>query len=212
LLTSARQIFEKSKFATEIGAALNCAPNGALALQKLGFDFAQAKGVRLDNWETIDGASLRQLRNQDISHADENIGAPFCAIHRNDLFRGLLALSRSSDSGSSAIELVLDARVAHVNADEGIVELVGGQREMADLIVAADGIHSSVRPFVVDSATDTSTETGLSAFRFLMPDHVLKGSEAAKRLLEKKANGASLYVDTVEHGGEKHITWYACRG
>jgi len=195
---------------------LNCAPNGALALQKLGFDFASAKGVRLENWETVDGSSLEQIRNQDISQADKTIGAPFCAIHRNDLFQGLLALARLSDAKPEdegrSIGLVLNAKVVDVDAEKGVVRFADGSSQEADLIVAADGIHSTIRPFVVDPAEDTSADTGLAAFRFLMPDAVLQKSPAAQRLLARKANGVGLYVDTASGGGEKHITWYACRG
>lgn len=40
------QIFEKSHFAAEIGAAVSLAPNGVLVLQALGFDFARANACR----------------------------------------------------------------------------------------------------------------------------------------------------------------------
>lgn len=172
--------------------------------------------MRLENWETVDGNSLKQIRNQDISQADKNIGAPFCAIHRNDLSQDLLALARLSDTTvdgeKRSIDLVLDAKVVHVDAEKGIVSLADGSSQEVDLIVAADGVHSALRQFVVDPAVDMSADTGLSAFRFLMPNAVLQQSAAAQRLLAQKANGVSLYVDTVNADEERHITWYACRG
>lgn len=40
--TDDKQIYESSRFAAEIGAAVNLAPNGVLALQYLGFDFIKS--------------------------------------------------------------------------------------------------------------------------------------------------------------------------
>lgn len=90
-----------------------------------------------------------------------------------------------------------------------MVSFANSANERADLVVAADGVHSVVRSVV---AANESRETGLSAFRFLILAEVLKGSEAANRLLEKKADGVTVYVDVPGLGGDKHIIWYARRG
>ncbi len=193
-----------------------CTPNGALALQKLGFEFPKAKGVQLDNWETIDGNTLNQIRNVDVSQSEKIYGASFRAIHRNDLFQGLLALAQQSDTTTNgerrSIKLNLDAKVVHVDVEKGSVTFEDGSVQEADLIVAADGVHSCVRPFVVDAANDTSTETGLSAYRFLIPRTVIHQSPAALRVLAKKLDGVGMYADTLNPDQERSLVWYACRG
>ena len=48
-LTHRGQIFEKSKFANEVGAAIAIAPNATRILTRLGFDPKRSKGVYYKN-------------------------------------------------------------------------------------------------------------------------------------------------------------------
>ncbi|CRG92676.1 salicylate hydroxylase, putative [Talaromyces islandicus] len=211
------RIYERSAFAAEVGAALNLAPNGTRVLQKLGFNIKRARCVLIQNWDTVDGITLRQIACQDLSKAPERFGAAYVAVHRVDLHEELMRLAKLNQPGG--VELHLSSRVVRIDADAGQIELIDGRFEDADLIIGADGIRSVSRMAISGSgdanspSTAAATSTGLSAFRFLVPTESLQTNAAGKELLEWKTPGATLLGDpnSVTTEQERHLMWYACR-
>ena len=213
--TSIVQIFEKSKFATEIGAALSLSPNGVRVLRGLGFSFEKARARQMMLWETVDGITLKQLSALDFEHAEEKYGAPFVAVHRVDLHKELLRLAlqdaEGKGKGLDPAVLRLGSPVVDVNIEDGIIELEDSSKHKADLIVAGDGLHSVVRNAALKHETKP-TASGLSAFRFLASTKTLKEDPALTNLLKWKVPGATILADTGETVKERHIVWYECQG
>lgn len=171
----------------------------------------------IQNWDTVNGITLRQIACQDLSKATERFGAAYVAVHRVDLHEELMRLAKLNQPGG--VELHLSSRVVRIDADAGQIELIDGRREEADLIIGADGIRSVSRKAISEStdgngsSTDAATSTGLSAFRFLVPTESLQTDAAGKELLEWKTPGATLLGDpnSVTTEQERHLMWYACR-
>ncbi|KAH8698368.1 putative salicylate hydroxylase [Talaromyces proteolyticus] len=211
------RVYESSAFAAEVGAALNLAPNGTRVLQKLGFDMQKASAVPINNWDTVDGTSLRRIACQDLKQASERFGAAYVAVHRVDLHNELMRLAGVDQPGARGVELHLSSRVIQIDPEAGLVEFVDGRIEKADLIIGADGLHSVSRNAITSASEGPSTaakrSTGLSAFRFLVPTEVLENHPAGKELLAWKTPGATLLGDpnskTMEE--ERHMMWYPCR-
>jgi salicylate hydroxylase len=197
-----------------VGAAISLHPNGNLVLQKLGFDFDRAGCVQVADWETVNGVTLERIACQNLSRVTEEFG-PFTAVHRADLHAELKRLAAVDEP--DGVDLHLSSRVIRVFADEACIELADGSIEHADLIIAADGLHSVSRAAVLGPSAGAATPaSGLSAFRFLIPTDVLQSNTAGDELLHWKAPGSlSLLVDPVSAvkaaEQDRLIAWYACR-
>ena len=207
------QIFEKSKFAAEIGAAVSLAPNGVRVLRSFGFSFEKARAQQLMLWETVDGMTLKQLSAVDFEHAQETYGAPFMSVHRVDLHKELLRLALYDTEGEGiGAGLRLGSPVGDVNTEDGIIELEDGSKHQADLIVAADGLHSIVRSAALKHQSKP-TSSGLSAFRFLVPTMKMEEDPTLAHMLKWKVPScATIIADTTETVKERHAVWYECQG
>lgn len=174
-------------------------------LSSLGFSFERARARRVHVWETCHGSTLERISCLDFEDAEERFGALVWAVHRVDLHHELLRLALD---GCGAATLRLGARVRKVHPDSGNVELEDGSTYFADLVVAADGLHSIMRSMV---AGEQAMPTGLSAFRFLLPTALVRQSLELSKLLDWKVPGASIIADTRDPVHERHMVWYDCQ-
>ncbi|XHG04581.1 hypothetical protein AWENTII_007838 [Aspergillus wentii] len=209
------QIFEKSHFKTEIGAAVALAPNGVHVLEDIGFDFERARACRLELWAVVDGLSLDRIASQNLDDIGNLAGAQFWTIHRVDLHKELLKLALDEDTaehyGHHPVKIHYGSSVRAVDAKKGCVFLEDDSIHQADLIIGADGINSTVRQSVVPRSTDPIS-TGMSAFRFLIPSEAFRKSPNLERVLRQKNDGSTLLVGTKNIMEERHMVWYKCRG
>ena len=209
------QIFEKSAFATEVGAALSVTPNGARALASLGFSFERARACKIETWNSLAGRNLERLGSIDLSALGKRFGSAAWTVHRVDLHSELLRLATSEDSqGSKPAILHLNAQV--VDSDpKGAIIFADGSKCFGDLIVAADGLHSVFRDKVlnIDSKSSPPRETQMSAFRFLIDTETLLREPHLAAVLERKGpQDAAILVDLEDKINERHMIWYPCRG
>ncbi|OJJ51051.1 hypothetical protein ASPZODRAFT_311372 [Penicilliopsis zonata CBS 506.65] len=211
-------IFEKSQFATEIGAALAVSPNGALVLQSIGFDFARARACRRRSWEVVDGTTLSRIAIQ-VMEEDDNKSVGFWTVHRVDLHQELLRLAQDVDPDKDAgfptppppVEIRLASPVVDVDPVAGSVRLSDGSVHAADLVIGADGLHSAIRASVIPHLK-SPVVTGMSAFRFLLPTEAFASNPTLERFIERTNRGSILFADTVDTVNERHLIWYSCRG
>lgn len=188
-------------------------------LSRLGFSFSRARGRKITAWDTLDGSTLANIGSLDLSGAEERFGAPLMSVHRVDLHKELLRLAGTDDEGGrvvsgveGSVKLRLNARVVGVDVMAGSVELADGEVHKADLVVAADGVHSLLRDAVVGKEGATKAETtGLSAFRFLIPTEELIGDAELRDFLKWKCMGPTILADTREVERERHMVWYDCQ-
>lgn len=164
-------------------------------------------------WETVDGITLKQLSAVDFEHAQETYGAPFMSVHRVDLHKELLRLALHDAEGKGiGAGLRLGSPVVGVNIEDGIIELEDSSKHQADLIVAADGLHSIVRSAALEHESKP-IPSGLSAFRFLVPTKTLEEDPALTHMLKWKVPlSATILADTTETVKERHAVWYECQG
>lgn len=65
------------------------------------------------------------------------------SFYRPDLRKELKHLAEETDGPGPPCRLVGLTSAICVDPDQGVVQLADGSREVADLVVAADGVHSS---------------------------------------------------------------------
>jgi len=152
------EIFEKSTFKNEIGAAVTLTPNAMRVLHRWGFDAVRAGTTEKEQYRRLDAETLQVLAHYDFSNVREKFGTPgrehaFAAFHRVDLHEGLRAMVREL-----GVEVQLGREAVRVDCGEGVVRFRDGGEAKKDLLVVADGIKVSDSP---SSHCDTQVETPL---------------------------------------------------
>lgn len=159
-------VFEQAPELGEVGAGLQLSPNGSRVLHHLGLEEGLKSAAFLPRAvEMRDWRSGRLLVSSLID--DEFRGKfayPYYHIHRADL---LEVLDRAVGA-EPGIELHTGARVERIEPGaSGVVVEAGGQRHQADLVIGADGIHSTVREALFGG--EAPRFTGNVAWRGLVP-------------------------------------------
>jgi salicylate hydroxylase len=176
----AAEVFEAAPNLGEIGAGVNVSPQAIRALRAIGL--GESIGAVAN---TAPGVLTRDMHSGAVlyyrDHADikRRFGAPRCTFHRADL---LEALSR----GVNHRRLHLGHRLIAIQEGAARVGLrfANGVAHDAELVIAADGIHSVVRRALYGD--DSPSYTGQMVWRALLP-------------------GASVPADVLEPSG--HIQW-----
>ncbi|WP_082034676.1 FAD-dependent monooxygenase [Nigerium massiliense] len=161
------RVYDRVKKLGEVGAGMQVAPNCSRVLRDIGLlDETRALGVVPQKLTLMDAVAGQTLSELDLARVEERYGAPFLVIHRSDLHGVLLR---------AALKLDVDLRtqmkcVAYSSsASGGRVEFANGTTDEADVVIAADGLHSLARPFVVD---DEPVDSGYVSYRGAMPASV----------------------------------------
>ena len=206
-------VLEKSRFATEVGAAIVLGSNGTRVLSKLRFCFENAHDHPVSTWDTFDGLTLEKTAGLDLEDAERRFGAPVITVHRIDLHNELLRLATSDDPDwGPKIDLQLGSNVTGGNAEEGTVVLADGRIKNADLIIGADGMHSVLKRVVLGNRAPKASLAGLSTFRFLIPTNDLLDDQQLPEIFRRPGKGLTILADPSESKYERHIIWYDCHG
>ncbi|RCW45223.1 salicylate hydroxylase [Halopolyspora algeriensis] len=157
-------VYEQASEFREVGAAVALSANGTRVLRDLGV------GDRLDACSAVPTELIyrhwrdaRRIRAFEAGESyEKRFGAPYYGVHRADLQQILV--------GACDPERVhLDHRIVDLTetADGVRLTFADGREATADVVVGADGVHSTVRSHITD--TDTLRYSGTSGFRGLIP-------------------------------------------
>jgi salicylate hydroxylase len=158
------QVFEQASELREVGAGVQISPNATRILHRLGLEEPLRRfGVRprasvIRRWD--DG---RVIARQALADACErNFGAPYYHFHRAELLDVLAAAVPKN-------VLHLDHRCVGLiqRADRVEVQFNNGTTADADVVVGADGIHSTVREAIL--GRESPRFSGHVAYRGLVP-------------------------------------------
>ncbi|ATY12082.1 monooxygenase [Amycolatopsis sp. AA4] len=156
------EVYERSAELREVGAAVALAANGSRVLERLGLrdELAACSAVPTElvyrHWR----GGHRVVAYPVGDAYEERFAGPYLGVHRADLQRIL--------AGAWG-KVRLGRRVTGVVADGARyrLEFADGTSETADVVVGADGVHSTVRAWVDD--TPRARYSGASGFRGLVP-------------------------------------------
>jgi salicylate hydroxylase len=161
----AATVYEQASTLGEVGAGLVVAPNAARLLRRLPSEFAlERAGVVLETgWEFRRWADGSVLFAQQLGDAcARRYGEHTWTMHRADL----LAVLRSAIP-DEAVKLSRRCTGVSQDADGVTLTFSSGRPVRADVVVAADGIHSVLRDHVTTASPPR--ESGLCAWRSLVP-------------------------------------------
>lgn len=165
-------VFEQAKGFFKVGADINLTPNAVCALDGLGEIVAEGlrkTAARPDYRISRDGYTGEETSRLGMSaQAEENYGAPQLTIHRADLIQAL--------ADAFPLEGVqFDKRLTGVEQNNGqvVASFADGSNENLDILIGADGIHSTVRTALLGE--EKPQFTGVVAYRAVVPTDRVKG-------------------------------------
>lgn len=161
------QVFEQAPALGDVGAGLQLSPNATRCLYALGLQEPLARvasvpaGKQVRLWSTGQRWKLFDLGEAAIA----DYGFPYLMLHRADLHAVLADAVRALLPGT----IELGARcVGFAETGDGVrLRLEDGRAIDADVLVAADGVHSALRQAL--GHDDRPAFTGCVAWRGLIP-------------------------------------------
>jgi salicylate hydroxylase len=160
-------LYEQADELREVGAAVALSANGTRELYRLGVGEA-LDAVSTQPTELIyrDGRSGARIAAHPGAGAyRERFGAPYWGVHRVDL-QQTLAAAFTAAAGEE--HLHLGRAVTAVDAEAGALTFADRTAVNGDVVVGADGVHSTVRDAVTGPGSGP-VYSGTSAFRGLVP-------------------------------------------
>ena len=153
------RVYEQAQQLAEVGAGVSLAPNGLRMLEELGVgDGIERLGARHLSTELrlSDGRPARHEPHQ-FARAGRNVG-----IHRADLLALLVA-----ELPPGTVRAGHQCTGLHQDTDGGVAGFANGTTATADVVIGADGIHSTAQGSVVAPAEPVFS--GVVAYRGLVP-------------------------------------------
>lgn len=157
------EVYERAQVVARVGAGLQLAPNATSALRGLGLlPQVCAIASRPESWCSFsaqDGELTLQLPLGD--EVEAKFGSPYLHVHRSDLQAVLLK--------EQVGDLHLGRRAAGIDEHGAgmTVRFADGGSAAADLVIGADGVHSTIREMLFGAMP--ACFSGLVAYRGIVP-------------------------------------------
>ncbi|KAM7220458.1 hypothetical protein V8F06_004237 [Rhypophila decipiens] len=207
-------IYERSSMVNEIGAAINVPPNVNRFLLPWGLDpvkarFCEARGMCFNDFETLEALPVARV---DFSRNKELFGACGYYAHRVDLHSALKDMAIGEGRGKR-VQILGGREVVGFNTKDPSIILKDGTIKKADLVIAADGVHSIGVEYVLGrkhrpQAPGTGCNVNM-AYRFLIPRAEVDSDPETKFFTEGvDFLGARVWAD---YKGRKRLISYPCR-
>lgn len=164
-------VLEQASTFSEVGAGIQCSANAVRVLDGFGVEKAlRAVSTAPNSIEFRDyrrGDVLHRIHLGQTYHA--RYGVPYLQIHRADLHR--ILLKQVTNYGCA--EVVTGVRVGTIKEtdDDATITTECGKHFTVDLIVGADGVHSTVRKQVLGA--EVPRFSGSNAWRITLPTREL---------------------------------------
>lgn len=191
----------------EVGAAITIKPNASRVLSSWDFVPERSGMVALRGMSLIDGTNMKTLVPTYYKDCESTWGLPMYAVHRVDLHSQLRQLATQVEGPGRPCEVRVRAKVVDYDAQNGKVTIEDGEVLQADLVVAADGVHSTAVKHVLDDHEIVQAgDTGWACMRWLVPrDEILADTETAHMIVDS----ATRYFTAAD--GAAGLVWYPCR-
>lgn len=160
------EVFERSSFKNEIGAAITVTPNATRCLDRWGFNFEKARPTENRQFRLMSAGDLKVIFKQDYPDLEQQFGYKAWSFHRVDLHKGLLDLAvEPGDEKGFPAKIRLSCDVREVDFEKGKILLSDGSWVEKDLIVVADGAHVSEADSSLHLSDSSSRVRSSTSFR-----------------------------------------------
>ncbi len=164
------RVYEQAPAFARVGAGIQMAPNATKVLRALGAEDTLRKTAfqspRMVSrvWDTGEVTSDMPM----AAEAEAKFGSPYFFLHRADLHAAIAALAPAG-----VVELNRKVAALEQNAQGVTLTFADGARVMADAVIAADGVHSLVREWLL--GPEQAHFTGKVAYRTTFKSANMKG-------------------------------------
>jgi len=209
-------VYEQAARFSRVGADINLTPNAVRALDGLGVGEALRETAarpthRISRmWDTGEETSRLPMSDE----AEQRYGAPQLTMHRADLMTALEAALPAANVrlGHKAVSVAPTAQGATLH-------FADGSQEDVNILIGADGIHSTVRTALFGQ--ESPIFTGVVAYRAVVPAERLAGvpnlgaftkwwgTDAATQIVTFPLNrGRDIFIfATVAQESWRHESW-----
>ncbi|KAK5022252.1 hypothetical protein LTS07_010128 [Exophiala sideris] len=197
------EIFERSLFKNENGAAVSIPPNGGRILKHWGFDSDKAGGIENIQVRRPKGDTLEPMApTLSFANVEQQFGNKWYFYHRVDMHRHLREMAETAGT-----TIRLGAQVVDVDPESGIIHLKDGSQYQKDLVIIADGQHDRFN-FKITGKEVPMKRSGQTAYRCLIPMKDILEDEETKDLFEGQPPG--FWAPALPAKGVMAVT-YPCR-
>lgn len=182
--------------------------------------------VAIHTGSVLNGSDIQTVVPNYYANIEETYGCPIFSVHRVDLHDQLKALATGADGPgrpcklhvrATAVDYVSCASDKSVcsgpllinylrqDAVHATVTVADGTVWQADLIIAANGVHSTAREHVLGTDESLKNDTGWATMRWLVPTEELLADPHTAPLVEDSSHR---YFVGARGGG---FVWYPCR-
>ncbi|PKY03224.1 salicylate hydroxylase [Aspergillus campestris IBT 28561] len=190
-------VLESAPKLMEVGAGIQVSPNMLTLLDRWGVSPSiHARDVSLERIHIRRWQNGQLLGTMPVNktHGQQVV------IHRADLHKSL------ADSALALpnVELRINSTVSGVTFSPVSVSLTTGTVITGDVVIAADGIKSTVRGHLLGDGSSSPIPTGDAAYRITLPRSTMERDPDLKRLIDEPA--ATRWI-----GPARHIVAYPLR-
>lgn len=192
-------VYERLTPEDSVGFAFRITPNSNRCLKFLGIDSMEGGAVSANSGRMMtSGGKLIAEFKENVDLEKANKGASVFAF-RSSLQRQLV--DRMAEAG---VTLKTSRKVTSVDVDKITLTFDDGSIVSADLIIAADGVHSTIRPSIVDTSIYyPKCSTSHNCLRFMISKDAMFADPVASKSVDDD------YKMFQYKGGEKRIIGYA---
>ncbi|EXJ72809.1 uncharacterized protein A1O5_03957 [Cladophialophora psammophila CBS 110553] len=195
-------VVESSAWLREAGAAVAVPPNATRTLVKLGIDLERdVKAAPFKNSLEYhfttdkppkfgakgDGHQIPWARRA------EDFPGLFYLAHRVDLHDALKTKCVSSEGPGEPVNVLLSSRVVAWDP-AGSITIQNGRQMSADLVIAADGIHSLAHEAILGHRVP-ATPSGITAIRFILKTETLLRDPVTAEIMDDGDGCFAFYFD-----------------
>lgn len=187
------EVFERSRFTRENGAALVIGVNATRVLAGWGFDVEKYGAVDQCQLRRFNAKTGEFVSAEQFEGVEEKYGSRWLIFHRADLHAGLLELVQKPVMPYAvAPKINLGTAVSDADPDAGTITLADGSFLQKDVIIIADGAHSKLIPRVT-GREEPIVKSPLSIYRFMKPISSILEHPSASHFYRYQPSGFTVF-------------------
>lgn len=158
-------VYEQASRFSRIGAGIQMLPNSMKVLREIGLE-DKLRGFAFAPRSYLNRIGETGETFLDLPMSEDRYGAPYLCMHRGDLHEALASIVPVES-------IQLGKKLVGLEQDDGKVRLAfaDGSRAEADIVIGADGLHSTVREILL--GPETPRFSGRVAYRAVYPASLL---------------------------------------
>ena len=203
------RIFESTHTSTAFGAGVVLGHNASTVMSSYGLNYNTTNMSVGGNMKLFKGDSLDHISTFPMNSPayEKRPGTKQYYAHRVDLQNALVRLATQPDGEGTPVQITYNATVVLYDAENGGITLADCSTFTADLVIAADGVHSKSPRAILGYDFD-ATYTGTTIVRFMLPTSVICDDPLTAKLVGEEGQ-SSFYIGPERR---RYILQYPVRG